>query len=110
MLFGDEPFTLFDGSKINTFKQYYEEQSGGSYTVDGTVTEWLTVPGKASDYGADAGTGHDNKGPLGPKDFVKEALKAAVAKGINLADYDQFDQYDQDGDGNKMSQMESLII
>ncbi len=101
MLFGDEPFTLFDGSKINTFKQYYEEQSGGSYTVDGTVTEWLTVPGKASDYGADAGTGHDNKGPLGPKDFVKEALKAAVAKGINLADYDQFDQYDQDGDGNK---------
>ena len=70
-------------------------------TVDGTVTEWLTVPGKASDYGADAGTGHDNKGPLGPKDFVKEALKAAVAKGINLADYDQFDQYDQDGDGNK---------
>lgn len=54
MLFGDEPFTLFDGSKINTFKQYYEEQSGGSYTVDGTVTEWLTVPGKASDYGADA--------------------------------------------------------
>ncbi|MGR5908896.1 immune inhibitor A domain-containing protein [Bacillus paranthracis] len=69
--------------------------------VDGTVTEWLTVPGKASDYGADAGTGHDNKGPLGPKDFVKEALKAAVAKGINLADYDQFDQYDQDGDGNK---------
>lgn len=64
MLFGDEPFTLFDGSKINTFKQYYEEQSGGSYTVDGTVTEWLTVPGKASDYGADAGTGHDNKGPF----------------------------------------------
>ena len=46
MLFGDEPFTLFDGSKINTFKQYYEEQSGGSYTVDGTVTEWLTVQEK----------------------------------------------------------------
>ena len=44
-------------------------------------------------------TGHDNK--FYKKDFVKEALKAAVAKGINLADYDQFDQYDQDGDGNK---------
>ena len=109
MLFGDEPFTLFDGSKINTFKQYYEEQSGGSYTVDGTVTEWLTVPGKASDYGADAELVMTTN-TLIPKDFVKEALKAAVAKGINLADYDQFDQYDQDGDGNKMSQMESLII
>ena len=47
MLFGNEPFTLDDGSKIETFKQYYEEQSGGSYTVDGTVTKWLTVPGKA---------------------------------------------------------------
>ncbi|MGQ0419352.1 immune inhibitor A domain-containing protein, partial [Bacillus sp. HC-Mk] len=44
MLFGDEPFTLFDGSKINTFKQYYEEQSGGSYTVDGTVSHSVTVP------------------------------------------------------------------
>ena len=61
MLFGDEPFALEDGSKIETFKQYYEEQSGGSYTVDGTVTKWLTVPGKAADYGADAATGHDNK-------------------------------------------------
>ncbi len=53
MLFGDEPFTLFDGSRLTTFKQYYEEQSGGSYTIDGTVTEWLTVPGKSIDYGAD---------------------------------------------------------
>ena len=101
MLFGDKPFTLFNGTNIKTFKQYYEEQSGGSYTVDGTVTEWLTVPGKAADYGADAGTGHDNKGPLGPRDLVKDALKAAVEKGINLADFDQFDQYDYNGNGNK---------
>ncbi|WP_242220098.1 immune inhibitor A domain-containing protein [Bacillus cereus group sp. BfR-BA-01380] len=101
MLFGNEPFTLFNDTKIKTFKQYYEEQSGGSYTVDGTVTEWLTVPGKAADYGADAGTGHDNKGPLGPRDLVKDALKAAVEKGINLADFDQFDQYDYNGNGNK---------
>ncbi|CAG9614036.1 Immune inhibitor A [Bacillus rhizoplanae] len=101
MLFGDEPFTLFDGSKIETFKNYYEEQSGGSYTVDGTVTNWLTVPGKAADYGDDAGTGHDNKAPLGPRDLVKDALKAAVDSGVNLADYDEFDQYDIDGDGNK---------
>ena len=34
MLFGDEPFTLDDGSKIETFKQYYEEQSG-------VVTQWM---------------------------------------------------------------------
>ncbi|MGI2750940.1 immune inhibitor A domain-containing protein [Bacillus cytotoxicus] len=101
MLFGDEPFTLHDGSKIETFKQYYEEQSGGSYTVDGTVSKWLTVPGKAADYGADAGEGHDNKGPLGPRDLIKDALKAAVESGIDLSEFDQFDQYDIDGDGNK---------
>lgn len=102
MLFGNEPFTLFDGSKVPTFKQYYEEQSGGSYTVDGTVTKWLTVPGNAADYGADAGDGgHDNMGPKGPRDFVKEALNAAVESGIDLSEFDEYDQYDNNGDGNK---------
>ncbi|MFX3623072.1 MAG: immune inhibitor A domain-containing protein [Ectobacillus sp.] len=100
MLFGDKPFTLFDGSKVQTFKQYYEEQSGGSYTVDGYVTEWLTVPGTAKEYGDDnpAG-GHDNLAPKGPRDFVKDALDAAAASGLNLADFDEFDLYDLDGDG-----------
>ncbi|PEB53726.1 peptidase M6 [Bacillus pseudomycoides] len=101
MLFGNEPFTLFDGSKVKTFKQYYEEQSGGSYTTDGYVTEWLTVPGKAADYGADGTSGHDNKGPKGPRDLVKEALKAAAEKGIDLSQFDQFDRYDANGNGNK---------
>ncbi|WP_406651925.1 M6 family metalloprotease immune inhibitor InhA1 [Bacillus cereus] len=108
MLFGNEPFALDDGSKIETFKQYYEEQSGGSYTVDGTVTKWLTVPGKAADYGADGATGHDNKGPKGPRDLVKDALKAAVDSGIDLSEFDQFDQYDVNGDGNK-NQPDGLI-
>ncbi|WP_407945414.1 immune inhibitor A domain-containing protein [Paenibacillus silvestris] len=102
LMFGDKDFKLFDGSKIQTFKQYYEEQSGGSYTVDGYVSDWLTVPGSAVQYGDDnpAG-GHDNLAPLGPRDLVKDALQAAVAKGINLADYDKFDLYDLDGDGNQ---------
>ncbi|WP_090832455.1 MULTISPECIES: immune inhibitor A domain-containing protein [unclassified Bacillus (in: firmicutes)] len=102
MLFGDKDFTLFDGSKVKTFKQYYEEQSGGSYTVEGQVSDWLTVPGNAKEYGDDnpAG-GHDNLAPKGPRDLVKDALNAAVTKGINLADYDEFDQYDLDGDGNR---------
>ena len=69
--------------------------------MDGTVTKWLTVPGKAADYGADAGTGHDNKGPKGPRDLVKDALKAAVDSGLDLSQFDQFDQYDVNGDGNQ---------
>lgn len=102
LMFGDEEFTLFNGEKVKTFKQYYEEQSGGSYTVDGTVSEWLTVPGNAADYGDDnpAG-GHDNLNPLGPRDLVKRALDAAVASGLDLAEFDEFDLYDLDGDGNQ---------
>ncbi|WP_214745172.1 immune inhibitor A domain-containing protein [Exiguobacterium sp. s189] len=99
-MFGDQPFELFNGEKVQTFKQYYEEQSGGSYTVDGEVSEWLTVPGTAKDYGADKGDGgHDNVGP-GPRQLVKDALNAAVASGINLAEHDQYDLYDLDGDGD----------
>ena len=75
-------------------------------TVDGTVTKWLTVPGKAADYGADAASGgHDNKGPKGPRDLVKDALKAAVDSGLDLSEFDQFDQYDVNGDGNKINRM-----
>jgi immune inhibitor A len=102
LMFGDEEFELFNGDKVKTFKQFYEEQSGGSYTVDGTVSEWLTVSGNAKEYGDDnpAG-GHDNLNPKGPRDLVKDALNAAVAAGMDLKEYDQFDLYDLDGDGNQ---------
>nr|WP_083842040.1 immune inhibitor A domain-containing protein [Fictibacillus macauensis] len=100
MLFGNQQFELFDGSKVDTFKQFYEEQSGGSYTVDGTVTDWVTVPGKAADYGDDAASGHDNKAPLGPRDFIKDALNAAVKKGLDVSQFDKLDPKDLDGDGN----------
>ncbi|ASI36714.1 peptidase M6 [Exiguobacterium sp. N4-1P] len=102
LMFGNKEFELFNGDKVKTFKQYYEEQSGGSYTVDGKVSNWLTVPGTAKDYGSDnpAG-GNDNlPGAKGPRGLVKDSLNAAVKSGINLAEYDQFDQYDMDGDGN----------
>ncbi|MCM3665264.1 immune inhibitor A [Mesobacillus subterraneus] len=102
MLFGNEEFTLFNGEKVQTFKQYYEEQSGGSYTVDGHVTDWVTVPGNAADYGDDNPEGgHDNLNPKGPRDFVKDALAAAVADGTDLSEFDQFDLYDLDGDGDQ---------
>ena len=102
MLFGDEDFTLFNGDKVKTFKQYYEEQSGGSYTVDGTVTDWLTVPGTAKEYGDDNPEGgHDNLAPKGPRNLVADSLKAAVASGLDLSNFDEFDQYDMDGDGNQ---------
>ncbi|RUQ30604.1 M6 family metalloprotease domain-containing protein [Peribacillus cavernae] len=102
MLFGDEEFTLFNGEKVKTFKQYYEEQSGGSYTVDGHVTDWLTVQGNAREYGDDNPEGgNDNLAPKGPRNLVMDALDAAAASGLDLSEYDIFDQYDLDGDGNQ---------
>jgi immune inhibitor A len=103
LLFGNENFTLFNGEKVQTFKQYYEEQSGGSYTVDGTVSKWLSVPGTAYEYGSDnPEEGNDNNpGTKGPRGLVKDALNAAVVSGIDLAEYDEFDLYDLDGDGNQ---------
>ena len=44
---------------------------------------------KAADYGADGSSGHDNKGPKGARDLVKEALKAAAEKGLDLSQFDQ---------------------
>ncbi len=102
LMFGDKDFKLFNGEKVKTFKQFYEEQSGGSYTLDGAVSEWLTVPGNASEYGDDSPAGgHDNLAPKGPRDLVKDALNAAVASGMDLSQYDVYDQYDLDGDGNQ---------
>ncbi|MBN8194019.1 immune inhibitor A [Bacillus sp. NTK074B] len=101
LMFGDKDFKLFNGEKVKTFKQFYEEQSGGSYTLDGAVSDWLTVPGKASEYGDDSPAGgHDNLAPKGPRDLVKDALNAAVASGMDLSQYDVYDQYDMDEDGN----------
>jgi immune inhibitor A len=103
MLFGNEDFELFNGEKIKTFKQYYEEQSGGSYTVDGTVSDWLKVDGNAADYGSDSDEGGNDNAPgtKGPRGLVKDALNAAVESGIDLAEYDEFDLYDLDGDGDQ---------
>jgi len=43
MLFNDETFKGPNGEDLITMKQYYLQQSGGSYTVDGNVTGWYTA-------------------------------------------------------------------
>jgi len=82
-------------------KQYYEEQSGGTYTIEGQAYGWLKVPGTAAYYGADkASGGHDNVTPGGSKQLVIDTYAAAKAAGIPLQDYDLEDPHDLDGDGN----------
>lgn len=102
MIFGDEgEFKGPNGENLVSQKQYYEEQSGGTYTIEGKAYGWLKVPGTASYYGADRATGgHDNVTPGGSKQLVRDTLVAAKAAGIPLQDYDLEDSHDLDGDGN----------
>lgn len=102
MIFGDDGVKGPNGENLVSMKQYYEEQSGGSYTVEGKAYGWLKVPGTAAFYGADDTDrgGHDNVVPGGSKQLVKDTLIAAKNAGVPLQDYDQEDVHDLDGDGN----------
>ncbi|CEG28477.1 immune inhibitor A domain-containing protein [Bacillus sp. B-jedd] len=100
MIFGSDGVKGPNGENLVSMKQFYEQQSGGTYTVDGKAYGWLKVPGTAAFYGADANTGHDNVSPGGSRLLVRDTYLAAKAAGIPLQDYDLEDPHDLDGDGN----------
>lgn len=100
MIFGDNGVEGPNGENFISQKQYYEEQSGGTYTIEGQAYGWLKVPGTAAFYGADGTTGHDNLAPGGARILVRHAYVAAKAAGVPLEDYDLEDPHDLDGDGN----------
>lgn len=86
MLFGTDGYTGPHGEKFVSMKQFYEAQSGGSYSVEGAVTPWYTAKENAAYYGANSKTSHN----IHAKDLIKEALDA-VAKdpSIDLSKFDQ---------------------
>lgn len=98
MVFGENGYKGPDGKNYISMKQYYEQQSGDSYTVDGTVAGWYTADHPAAYYG------HNDPAPDGndyfPQLLVYEALKkAAKDPNVNLTEYDEWDRDDYDGDG-----------
>lgn len=99
MLFGDGGWTGPDGENYVSMKQYYEQQSGGSYSVEGDVAGWYTASKPAAAYGGNYPT--EDGSDVNARGLVKEALQAAAADpDVNIADYDQWDRYDLDGDGD----------
>lgn len=101
MIFGDNGVEGPSGENFVSQKQFYEQQSGGTYTIEGKAYGWLKVPGTAAFYGGDRATGgHDNMNPGGAKQLVIDTYKAAKAAGVPLEDYDLEDSHDLDGDGN----------
>ena len=99
MIFGNKGYAGPNDEKLVSVKQYYEQQSGESYTVEGDVGGWYMAQHPAAYYGGNSPTpdGSDRNA----RGLVKEALAAAAKDpNINLADYDEEDRYDIDGDGN----------
>ncbi|MCM3731894.1 immune inhibitor A [Fictibacillus nanhaiensis] len=97
MIFGDNGYTGPNGKNMVSMKQFYLQQSGGSYTIDGDVYGWYTAKNDAAYYGGNNASDNDSR----PRNLVAEALAAAAANGVDLTQYDKEDIYDLDGDGNK---------
>jgi immune inhibitor A len=98
MIFGEDGYKGPNGEKLTSMKQYYQQQSGGSYDVEGNVAGWYTADHPAAYYGGNvpAPDGSDAR----PRTLVREALiKAAADPNINLGDYDKWDRDDLDEDG-----------
>ena len=97
MIFGDNGYEGPNGEKLISVKQYYEQQSGGSYSIQGQVAGWYKAQNPAAYYGGNNTSDNDSN----PRALVMEALLAAAQDPtVNLLDYDQEDRYDLDGDGN----------
>lgn len=97
-----------EGPGVNSMRNYYIEQSSNRYTVHGDVTDWIQVPGAAATYD------DDFESPLGGNQvwyFLIDSLNgwydAQIAAGKTPAEidayldqFDVWDRYDWDGDGN----------
>ena len=93
ILFGDDGWVAPNGYHANSFTQYYQKQSGGSYSTTGTVAGWYMASQNAVYYGGNDGGN--------ARALVMEAVLAVAADPtVKLADFDLEDRYDLDGDGN----------
>ncbi|MEV4226248.1 immune inhibitor A domain-containing protein [Streptomyces bobili] len=97
---------LYFGTAAGTesLKKYYEKQSSGRYSVDGKVTDWVKVPYNEARYGSnDASTGAWYAVQDGVNAWVAEREAAGDTPAeikAELAEFDQWDRYDFDGDGD----------
>ncbi|MFJ8753348.1 immune inhibitor A domain-containing protein [Streptomyces sp. NPDC102441] len=97
-----------EGKGKESLKTYYEKTSSGRYSVDGEVSDWVKVPYNEARYGSNY-CGSTNCANVW--DTVRDGVTAWVddqkAKGrtldeikADLAQYDEWDRYDFDGDGD----------
>lgn len=99
MLFSDTGYSGPSGQNLISMKQYYQDQSAGSYQVEGQVAGWYRAQFDAAYYGATppGGRGRDTNASA----LVLEAInQLALDPNFDWAFYDQEDRYDYNGNGN----------
>ena len=101
---------LFNGAPgTNSMRNFYLEQSSGVYTVNGDVTDWVKVRYNAARYGSNRCGGGDCGTDIWL--FLRHSANAwfngrrtagMSTDQINayLSQFDVWDRYDYDGDGN----------
>jgi immune inhibitor A len=97
-----------EGAGVNSMRQFYIENSSNRYAVYGDVTDWVSNPGDACDYDdGDPGPGNAYDVWQFLIDSINGWYDAQIAAGLTpdeinsyLADFDVWDRYDYDGDGN----------
>jgi len=98
----------YEDMYFNRMAAYYESQSSGRYSVEGSVTEWVRVPFNEARYGRDfcGSIVCSNTWWLishGMAVWVKNQLDAGWTLAqvtAYLQTFDEWDRYDHDGDGN----------
>jgi immune inhibitor A len=95
---------LFDGKpNANSMRNYYIEQSSNRFSVHGDVTDWIQVPGNAATYDDDPTSNvwmflSDTVNGW----YIEQISAGQTDEQINeyLSQFDIWDRYDYDGDGN----------
>ena len=96
---------MFNGSG-ESFADYYSKLSSGKYTAINTVSDWVKVPGNASSYGDNAVEDYG-----GAWAFIADSVDAWYANEVKagktateidayLSQFDVWDRYDYNEDGN----------
>ena len=99
------------GAGVESLKTYYQKQSSGRYSVEGTVTDWVKVRYNEARYGRSNGYPCASNVCTNTWNLVQDGMNQWVADQqaagrtpdqirADLASYDQWDRYDFDGDGN----------
>ena len=99
------------GAGVESLKTYYERQSSGRYSVDGEVSDWVKVRYNEARYGRSDGFPCASNVCSNTWALVQDAANQWVADQeaagrtdaeikADLLEYDKWDRYDYDNDGN----------